>query len=135
MLYIYDIMKFNPANERKLQKREGPRGDRMGPIKWKYLDAQIGQREELLEVAQLVDHHRRIAMAPQQQRLVQNDRKPQGRIAGEYRLARHARLHPGVHAAGRDDLRRVRALFDRLGVRLGLEQAGNDLRLPLPDLL
>ena len=44
MFYIYDIMKFNPTHERELQKREGPRRDRVGPIKWKNLEAQIGGR-------------------------------------------------------------------------------------------
>ena len=78
MLYIYDIMKFNPAHERELQKREGPRRDRMGSIKWKNLEGQIGQGGKLLKMPQLLDHHGGVAVAPEQQRLIQDDRQPEG---------------------------------------------------------
>src|SRR4051794_21987733 len=106
-------MKLNPADKRELQKREGPRGDRMRSIKWKNLEGQIGQDGQLLEMPQLLDHDRWAAVAPQQERLIQNDRQMEGVFAGEHRLARQARLHPGVHATRGNDLRRVRALLDR----------------------
>ena len=76
MLDICDIVEPDSACQRKLQKRERPRRDGMGPVEWKNLKAEIGELGQLLETIQLFSHDIRIAVAAEEKSLVENYRKP-----------------------------------------------------------
>src|SRR2546429_4981374 len=96
-----------------------------------HLQAARGQLGDLDQRVDLALHHRQTTDRPAQCGLV-NDRPEPGRIrAREYPLAGDAQADPAF------DLLGVRAAAtepdDSAGIRLGLQEPGNELNLVTPD--
>src|SRR5437879_3864909 len=100
MLEISDIMELYSAGWGELQKREGPRRDRMRPVKWKNLAAQIGETRELLKVVQRCGRHSYIVVTPAQEGLIRHDRQLDGHLAGRVPAAAPGRAPRGHRLRG-----------------------------------